>query len=297
MKKYPSIIGCLRPSMLGDIVLSSIFTHYLNKVYQGCYQVAYIDKKCSQIIPFLINHPFIDKIYISEEVDRVSPKDEEYFKQFNMVFEPFVPHVNERFYNEKHAIQESFEMNWHKGHGRINPNQFNVLTENEKCPRFSQWFDADKNPGYIAIWPFSGYNVLDPATLLRSPEIKWWVETVKLIKKLGKIAIQLGHPKSPLIYGIDLDMRELSLFEAIKVSIGCDISISTDSGSAWILGAYGVPQICLYTNYKPDHFQNFSAFVPVNHNNNIKYIFGENKNINNINQESVLESIKEVLSK
>ena len=41
-----------------------------------------------------------------------------------------------------------------------------------------------------------------------------------------------------------------------------------------------------------DHNNNVDAFCPLNHKNNAIYMYGENKNINNIKQEEVLEKIK-----
>ena len=61
----------------------------------------------------------------------------------------------------------------------------------------------------------------------------------------------------------------MSLFDSIKISLGCDLVITTDSGVSHIFGAYGMNQICLYSPYQENHFQNFEAMTPMNYKNNL----------------------------
>lgn len=285
------IIGGLRPSLFGDVIASLPFLTYLEKIYPGSYKAAYIDKKCAQIIPFLINHPLIDKIYISEEKDRVSLKDNSYFETFNMVFEPYGHVVPEGWWNFKKIVEQSFCLNFLRGHGYINPSEWNQLSSEEQKPKLYQWFDVEKNNKFIALWPFTGYANNDLSIDKRSPNMFWWRKLANLLKDQGFEVLQYGHPNSPLLWDGVIDRRKLSLFDAVKETLGCDCHIGTDSGSSWILGAYGMKQILLYTNYKENHYQNFDAFLPINLENNLKSLF-DLHNINNINQEEILNLIK-----
>ncbi len=280
--------------MLGDIIGSLPFLTYLEKIRPGSYKMVYIDKKCAHIAPFLLNHPLIDKIYISEDSDKVSEKDAEYCKKFDMVFEPFVSVYFQDWFNTIHITESLFRLNFLCGSGYIDPKEWDRLTEEEKCPKLYQWFEPIEYwRKTIAIWPFSGYANSDASIQLRSPSLEWWEKMVELLYEAGFDVNQYGHPESPLIGDgktVD-DFRDMSLFDAIKDSLACDLSITTDSGSSWLLNAYGHENICLYTNYKEGHVTNVDAYVPKNWKNNLISIYGKD-NINNIKQEEVLESIK-----
>lgn len=282
--------------MLGDCIASLPFLTYLEKIYPNSYKMVYIDKKCAHITPFLLNHPLIDKIYISDEIDKVSEKDEAYFRQFHMVFEPFAPVYLQDWFNTIHITEMTFRMNLLRGQGFIYPKEYDLLTEEEKCPRLEQWFDAPKFPAKtVAIWPFAGYGNNDPTIELRSPNEHWWKHMVEELVDAGYFVSQYGHPLSPVIGdGHYLtDRRELSLFDAIKETLRCDLSITTDSGSSWLLNAYGAKNITLYTNYKENHTTNVDAYVPKNFKNNLISIWG-NGNINNISHEEVINNVKSI---
>ena len=276
-----------RLSMLGDIIISLPFLSFLDSMYEDSYKCVYIDKKCSQIIPFLINHPQIDRILVSELVDRVSPGDENIFKKYDLVFDPFPQHTDNQWFNKIHISEAIFRLNYLRGSGYIDPKMFALMGDNVK-PRLSKWFDVEKFEKTIAIWPFSGYYD-DPSISKRSPSIEWWDVIVDGLIKKGFKVLQFGHPRSPRV-SFTTDFRHLSLFDAVKMTLGCDLQIGTDSGSSWIIGAYGMRQICLYTNYVPGHVTNKDAYVPLNCKNNLISIYGDG-NINNINQEEVLNLI------
>ncbi len=286
--------NCTRNSLLGDIIVSLPFLNYLERCYPHSYKAALIDKKCAEAItPFLINCPLIDKIYVSEERDKVTQKDLDFFNKFDIVFNPFPQHLKEDYYNDHHFIRETFGMNEIMGtNQRIDINEFDRLTPEEQKPSLIPWFDISKQTKTIAIWPFSGYTKNNSIEInLRSPSKEWWHKLVEMIPSDYKI-MQFGHPKSELLEcDYVIDCRNLSLFEAAKLSMGCDVSISTDSGIGWILGAYGVNQIVLYTNYAPNHITNLDSYVPTNSKNNLISMFGAG-GINNINQETVIENIK-----
>lgn len=293
MNKNFKIFGCTRNSMLGDIIVSLPFLNYLEKVYPNSYKCAYIDKKCGQIAPFLINHSLIDKIQVSDESDKITQKDIDFINGFDLKFHPFPQHPGEHdWFNKRNIIEETFRMNFLIGQGYINPNEYEKLTEEEKKPRLYQWFNTKRENKTIALWCESGYANQDETINQRSPSFEFWSKLVDILVKDYKV-IQLGHPNSKLLENKKIiDLRNLSLFDAVKISLGCDLVIGTDSGSQWIIGAYGHPQICLYTNYKKDHIQNKKAFLPVNYKNNLVDIYGKDGNINNIEVEEVLEKVK-----
>ncbi len=290
--KDKKIFGVIRPSLIGDIIASTIFPCFLDKIYPDYTKIAYIDRKCSAVMPFLINHDYIDKILISEKSDELSVSELNLIDKSEVSLNPFPNITRPDYYNHHHITKELFLMNELYGDNKkIDPNVWDKLSEDDKKIRLTQWFDVDRKKKSIAIWPFSGYGANNSVSKnLRSPSSEWWIKLLNLLTDY-KI-YQFGHPLSEKIQHDNvMDCRSLSLFDSIKLSIGCDVSISTDSGPSWILGGYGAPQIVLYTNYQNNHFQNFDAMVPVNHKNNLISLFGLN-GIENINQENVVEQIK-----
>lgn len=287
------IIGANRLSLFGDCVLSLPFSTYLKKKYPNSLNIVYIDQKCAQIIPFLLNHPKIDGFRISEESDKFSAADQDYFKTFDLAFYPFPQLTRSDFYNHWNQAEEIFLMSTLMDGRRIDPKEYNTLTEEEKYPRLTKWFKTEKqDKTKIAIWPKSGYADGQASIDLRSPSIKWWEELVVDLNKLGYEILLFGHPKSDYIKGA-IDRRNLSLFDAVKETLSTFCSIGTDSGSQHIIGALGFPQIILYTNYSPNHFQNFTATLPLNWAGNLHGIFGVG-GINDIKREKVIELVKEL---
>lgn len=285
-----SIIGHLRPSLIGDLICSLPFAVYLEKCYPGSKKIALLDTKCQQLSPLLINAPFVDGVKITELPDKISPADEEYFKRFDMAFEPFAPITEENWYNKMDVREQTFKMSWLRGHGRINPNEWEKLTKEERLPRLTQWFSVDKQDKYVAIWANSGYSS-DPANQKRNPSKQYWEELVDRLIKEGYKVAQLGTKDHELISDKVLDLRHLSLFEAVRFSLGSLASIGTDSGSMHCIGAYGMRQIILMTYWRSGHQTNPTALAPVNWKNRAINLFHPT-DINKISVDRVVESIK-----
>ena len=291
MSKFPSFISCLRPSRYGDIIASLPCLTYLEKRYPDSYKCAYIDLSCAPIAPFLLNQPYLNEIRISEKVDTFSDNDKYYFSKYDYAFNPYALPTDLEYFNKYHFCEEIFRMTTLLGGGRVNPDEYNILTEQEKRPYLHRWFPIERHEKTIAVWPKVGYNNKDETINLRSPSNEFWHGVYGDLIDLGYKVVQLGF--SDIITTIIpvIDLRSLSLFDSIKFALGCDINICCDSGSGWILGAYGVNQILLYTNYKKNHTQNFNAICPVNYWNNCQYLYGIG-GINNINPEDVLEAVR-----
>lgn len=287
------IANCVRPSRFGDLISSLPFLNWLEKQYPNSYKMVLVDRACSQIAPLLINHPLIDKIYITEETDKITPQEEEWFKKFDLVMEPFVPITKEDWFNEIVLVEESFCMNWLRGRGRIDPNEWNKLTKEERKPHLTKWFNTEKQGNYIAIWHSAGYQNSDPANLKRNPSPEYWRGLIDILIKEGYEIAQLGLPALNLHPDI-LNLSYYSLFEAIKFTLGSSIlSLGTDSGSQWICGAYGHPQIILSTYWRKGHVKNQKAHIPVNCDDRLICLFHET-DINKIDYYNVIEMIKEL---
>lgn len=284
------IIGCNRGSMIGDCICSLIFPVYLERFYPNSTKIAYLDLKCQQLAPLLFNAPYLDGVRISTERDKVSHEDEQYFSRFDMVFDPFPTITEPDYFNKRSVIEETFRMFTLRGAGRIKPEEWNKLTDEEKKPQLNPWFIVPYYNHYIALWTSSGYNN-DPANKKRNPTKQYWAGLVDRLIKEGYKVAQLGTLDHELVSEKVKDLRHYSLFEAVKFSFDCACSIGTDSGSMWCLGAYGLNQILLTTYWRQNHIINPSALVPVNYKNRAINIFEPN-DINNIQYDKIIEGIK-----
>lgn len=293
MNKKPFIFTG-KPSRYGDIICFLPFITYLKKVYPDSYINFFIDKTCSSIGQFLLNYPGIDRMQISLNTDKVISED--YNLKYDLIFNLYNQLTNDQYYNFHSVQKENFIMSEvlvQNKFLKINPSEYDTLSKEEKFPKLIQYFDLERNQKTIAIWPFSGYGDSE-MTRKRSPSLEWWEILVENLIKKGYKIIEFGHPNNRSLSSKNdkvINLKHLSLFDSIKLSMGCDLSITTDSGVSHILGAYGVNQICLYSPYQKNHYQNFEAMTPMNYKNNLLLFCGIN-NINQINQEHVLEKIQ-----
>ena len=144
----------------------------------------------------------------------------------------------------------------------------------------------------IAIWPFATAG----DGLGRSPSPIWWREMIHAIKGIGYHVMIMGHPREPQIdyLGHSPYCPEKGFFEQIKISLACKMSIGTDSGNMWVLGAYSHPTLALMTNWLPGHTTNFGALTPVNKNGTT--VFSNTKNTSNIDHKIVLDEIERIMN-
>lgn len=284
------IIGCNRCSLIGDLICSLPFSYRVKKVYADSMNIAYLDIRCQQLLPLLVNQDCFDGIRVSELSDEISINDKNYFKKFNLVFNPFPELTEPDYFNRRSVIEETFRMNELDGVGRINPKEWSLLTEEEKKPRLNCWFPITQNNNCVAIWASSGYST-DSVNQKRNPSKQYWAGLVDRLIKEGYKVAQLGTKDHELISDEVLDLRHLSLFDAIKFTLESTISIGVDSGSQHIIGAYGHPQIILSTYWRKGHNSNWSALLPVNYKNRAINIFKSN-DINNIQYDKIVEGIK-----
>lgn len=296
------IIGPNRPSLTGDLIVSLPTLTFFEKIYPSSYKVVYIDRKCWQVASLLINHPLIDKIYISEEKDNVTENERSYFNGFDIVLEPYGHnHSHPFWYNYFSVQEETFKLNYFSKNinskeipyylGYINSLEWEKLTPEEQHPKLYQYFDLSEiSKSSIALWAEAGYANNDPTIKQRSPSVNFWQDLIIDLTKLGYDINQYGHPNSTLLNGVN-DRRNLSLLEATRESLACKLCVTTDSGASHVLNAYGKECVCLYTNWRTNHNFYYDSLCPVNWKNNLVKVFGLN-NIDNINKEEVINGVK-----
>lgn len=283
-----------RQSMLGDVIVYLPFLNWIEKTNPNSFKIYSLARKSSNIIPFLVNHPMIDRIQVSQPTEGLGPNDAKIMRECDRIFNPNPPITNDLYYNNRDIIEETFLMNqefdkmgfWKNC---VTLQDWNDLPLEDKTPSLNQWFETERLNKTVAIWPFAGYG---NRTVKRSPSKEWWYSLSIDLFKMGYKIFHFGHPSNPIIGKPVENLTHLSFFDSIKMTLGCDFTIQSDTGASWIIGAYGFKQMVVYTNYMPNHTSNFDAYLCTNKNNNLIPFFKEN-DIDAIKQDDILAKIKD----
>ena len=275
----------VRQSLIGDCIMSLPVLNFVEKRRPNSYKYWHIAKKCSQSAPLFYNHPLIDKIVITDCEEGFGPKDIELAKQCDFVFNTTPQHpFGEYWHDHRNMLQETWVM------AGIDLKEFEALTEEEKTPSLTKWFNTNRESNVIAVHCFAGYGRDNH----RSPNKEWWAELIESLTKQGFKVIRLGHPKEPELTNYN-DLRHLSFLEQIQIALGCDMYIGTDSGFSLVMGAYSHPQITLLTNWNVNHFKNPTCLQPINKNNISLFNEFTKGGCSGISKGEVLENIKNLL--
>jgi ADP-heptose:LPS heptosyltransferase len=270
----------IRQGMIGDSIMSLPVLNFLEKKYPGSYKFFVIGKKFSQSAPLYINHPLIDKIHILQNDETLGPKDEEIKNSCDIVININPQHKFVDWYSKYSCVEETFQM---AGFGL---EELKKLPLEDQAPRLYKWWkeSSEINKNYIAIFPFAGYGKISK----RSPSQNWWRNFLKKIIDNYKI-LHFGSDNEPVLSNHENyhKLTHLSFFDMIKLSLTTKICIGTDSGSSWIMGAYGHRQINLLT----DEPIGSNGLIPENYLSNSINLFGK-KNCDDILHEDIINIIK-----
>lgn len=278
----------VRSDLIGDQIMALPILNWIENRIPHSYKFWSILRKCSQASPLYFNHPLIDKIVISDFNEGFGETDKFYSDQCNLKFNTRPQHL---FEQDWHNYRDMYEETWVMA--GLPLKEYHELSKEQQKPKLYKWFDVEKKPKTIAIHCFAGYGKDNH----RSPSQEWWEKIIRLLWDNGYSVVRLGHPNEPHFF-IDLDfrpkdIRNLSLIDQVKIALGCDLYIGTDSGFSLIMGAYNdIPQITLLTNWNAGHKCNFTCLSPNNDKNFSLFAVG---NCGNISQEKVLETIKQII--
>lgn len=230
---------------------------WAEKQWPGSFKYWHIARKCAQAAPLYYNHPLINELVISDCNEGIGPRDIEIARSCHIVVNtmPQHPEADGLWFARRDIYHETALM------AGLSDSDYNSLSSEEKRPKLVQWFETERKKRSIAIWPCAGYG-LQPD---RYPTRKWTLALVKRLILEGYTIYQCGHPKDYEETGGALedciDVRQLSFFEQIRFTLGCDLMIGTDSGSSLVVGAYqSIPQISLLVN-RPGQGSNINAFA------------------------------------
>jgi hypothetical protein len=268
---------------------------YFEKSYPESYKIWAIEKKIGYMAPFFLNHPLIDQIKITDNWDGFGVRD--YHIAYNCDIRCTLDgwkHSRPDWYNYVSCIEETAHIA-----GIIDLPL--VLEKEDLYPKLEQWFDiGSDDPNFqtyskkngadtgiknktIALWPFATAT----GNIARSPSISWYDKLAIDLIKMGYSIYQLGYNSDYKIAGAS-QFTHLSFFDQVRLALSTKMSIGTDSGNMWVMGAYSHPAIHLMTNWLDNHVQNFDALLPVNKKGHKVFVEG---GANNISREQVLMTV------
>lgn len=285
-------------ALIGDLIMGLPQLTYMEKKYPGSYKYWVILQKVSQCAPLFLNHPLIDKIYITEGWNSFSTKDLKIAKSCDVAtnYNKWV-HSRKDWYNYNNCLEESAYM------AKLHDIK-EVLTEEERIPKLYKWFKPElpnlANKSYskkytpsledltksVGIWPFAAAK-----SKTRSPSISWWkAVTDLLIEDEFKIFI-FGWEDEPTLndHPNCISYKHLSYFDQVKASLATSVCIGPDTGAMWVMNAYGHPCVNLLSNYLKNHTKNKLAFQPVGKKGIT--VFADN-DCNNIPIQTVLDTVQ-----
>lgn len=284
-------IWCGRSDLIGDTVMALPMLYYFEKKYPNSYKYWSILKKCSQAAPLYFNHPFIDKIIISDHEEDFGENDIKIAKGCDVVINTRPEHKRQDWHNHYSMVKETWLM------AGLPELEFEQLSESQKTPKLYKWWQSEnfgRDNKSVGIHCFAGYGRDNH----RSPSKEWWEQLILILWENGYGVCRFGHPAEPDFFESKnrmADLRGLSFIEQIQCATDYDFYIGTDSGFSLAMGAYSQPQVTLLTNWNIGHTENPYCLAPVNKNN--INLFNDIKmgGCSGIPQEKVLESLNNLL--
>jgi ADP-heptose:LPS heptosyltransferase len=283
----------------GDLIMGLPVLNYFERKYPGSYKIWAIEKKVGYMAPFFLNHPLIDRIKITQKWDGVGESDRRIIEECYMACTvDNWKHSRPDWYNHVDCVMETAYI------AGIH-DLYSVLSTDELYPKLEQWFDigldhkefqtySKKNGAdtsikdkTIAIFPYATAT----SKIARSPSEEWWEALVDSLRLQGYDVLQFGYIKDKPILGATW-CCDLTFFDQVRLALSCKMSIGTDSGNMWVMGAYSHPAVHLMTNWMVGHKQNFEALTPVNRHG--VSVFAEG-GANNIDRGHVLEKVQTIM--
>jgi len=274
---------------------------YFEKIYPNSYKIWAIEKKVGYMAPFFLNHPLIDRIKITQEWNGIGQADRRIIEGcYRACTYENWKHSRPDWYNHVGCIEETAYM---AGVDDL----FSVLSYDDMYPKLEQWFDigsddlnfqtysnhsnADISVKHktIALWPFATAT----GKIARSPSMKWYENLVWYLRAAGYTVFQFGYRADPKIYGCHT-YTGMTFFDQVRMALACKMSIGTDSGNMWVMGAYNHPAVHLMTNWMDKHNNNFDALLP--RNENAHTVFAEG-GANNIKTGDVINKVSIIMGR
>ena len=273
----------LNQGQAGDLCINTVAAQIFKSKWPDEILVMSINKKWVDLAPLFYNHPYIDGIHVWEGYDNwPSEKDKDFIRnnfEKVRVASPMMPHTSNGWWKKFHQTTECVIMN-----GIKNESEMKDYSNGFSC-YLEKWFDVEYYHKWVAFAPFAGWYNQNNDKMLTVEKAN---EIVGQILKLGYCVFQIGGPNEPQLNGT-IRVNQ-SYFESVKMVLGCEALVHTDTGMGWYASAYSHPQLGLYSHayYGEDRVR---AIQPINRNGK----FLSARNVGEIDVEMVVDSLKGVL--
>ncbi len=283
----------VRGSRVGDSAMSYPVLAWLRKRFPDCYTHWQIARRHHSTVGLWLNNPLIDQIVVSDCDEGMGPRDNTIAATCHVRFNVMPEHPDgDRNWAQYFTV---WDETWRMAGLPIE--EYRALDPYDQRCHLVQWFPVERQrPKTVALWPASNYGVKQEWHS-RYPSRSWMVKLSMRLASEGYIVVQCGHSNDYADEGGSLssafatDVRHLSFMEQVRLSLGCDSIIGTDSGSTLVLAAYeSVPTIQLLTDHMPGGQTDlaFASNSPTN-----KPLFGRGS-ADAISIDEVVQSVKEM---
>lgn len=285
-----------RASMIGDSLAALPTARFVKKYAENPCITWAIGKKCASFAPLLLNHPDLDKIFITDGLEGLeSERDFAEFHSHPYRLNLNPQHPDNLYPSQRNIYFESFLM------AGFTEAQWDFLTEDEKIPKLVKWWQPTKrlfgDKKTVFVVGFPNFNTESKRSVSR----KYLEQLVLKLVESGYCIVQSGGEQDPVWFsdwdvseGFSVDrtnykrVNELSFFQQIQIANECDVILGNDSGMSLVCGAYLLPMVSMLTLHW-GNINNPSALSTNNPNNTSFYSFN---GTDDINQDSVLDAIK-----
>lgn len=274
----------VRGSLIGDSVCALPVYACVRKVWPDAHTIWQVARKCSQAAPLFYNNPLITELTISDCKEGMGPRDLALAATCHHVFDVTPQHPDGDVWpNLRGMVHETFRMSG------LTDDDWKSLTVEEQRPHLTKWFETERRPKTVALWPSARQGEKQKRVASRG----WYEGLVARLVKEGYTVLHFGHPNDGEVLPLTRDCRHGAFMELIQASLGCDVIVGTDSGSLLALAAYEErPSISLITNHIPGHTLNPFALAPNNALNNVLFAAGDP---DLISHDDVVAAVKDMI--
>jgi hypothetical protein len=235
----------------GDLIISTVAACAHKVKYPDSRLTLGLNKRFEAILPLFGAHKSFDDYHIYQEYANWPGGEDNLFlakNQFDIVYHAMPKRANEAtWWKTEHQCQSACSV-------------YDLTPPSDLQCSLTKWFDVPDNSDYIAFAPIGGFQDWPNR---KSFSVDRANEVVRLIQSLGYKVLQIGGPGEPILEGAE--KRDLSYFESVKQALGCRAFVGVDTGLQWVMSAYSMPILGLYSNgYYGREF--IKAIQPINPN-------------------------------
>ncbi len=264
-------------TQFGDIVVATVAARAHKEKHPGSRLTLGINKRHEAMLPLFGAHQYYDDYTTWQALEDWPGGEDNLFlakNQFDIVYHAMPKRQNEAtWWKTEHQCQSACSV-------------YDLTPPKDLQCSLTKWFDAAPNQEYVAFQPYGGFQDWPNK---KSFSVERGNQVVVAIKALGFKVLQIGGPGEPLLDGAE--KRDLTYFESVKEIAGCRAFVTIDSGLNWVMSAYSMPTLGLYshTYYGAEYVKSIQPVNP-----NAQYLSADL--VNNLDLDVIAASLKILIS-